>query len=305
MARRSPERCVRHTPRSCCETLGYEPEIQTSERGFERQLDLALLALHCTTCRPTARSLSDTNRSVAHPNDQAALTVDGRYSLSSAPRFKSSVLRYETFARVEHAAARQTSICSPAASRGRAPTPVGSPRRRRVKETSDIGPRGRDPALAPRRGPRPAYAQEAIADRKPAFEAAFAKRVVAVLDQDPGGIGGGTQRPVHGFRRRHAAFRQSRPAASSPSATSSRLVTTRSACAPAAGPCRRGVRRRALSSVRRRRPRCLPARPPRRSSARRRRAARGGQQEDLRVRLAMPQVAAADVSGEDVKQAVA
>ena len=105
----------------------------------------------------------------------------------------------------------------------------------RVEQPGDIGARRNDPSRSPRHRSRTPDAEKTVADRKSRLEAALAQRIVAVDMENPSGIRGRLQRVFHRPWPFHVVRRQSRPSASASIATSSRLVTTRSAPAARSG----------------------------------------------------------------------
>ena len=219
------------------------------------------------SCSPIARSLSDTRRNVRRRMPTSGV-LDRRHSLSNTPRLMSSVMRCDAHRQGGAPEARQAARCGPAASRRQGPAPVWPARRPTCRTARRHRCAAERPSALPGRRSSAPDAQEAVADRKARLKAALAQRIVAIRVEDPGGIGGRLQRVFHRRWLVHVARRHSRPSTSSSTATSSRLVTTRSA--PAA-------RKRAASPSRATPsavmppagpPRCRRARPRPRSSGR-------------------------------------
>src|SRR5580658_2260647 len=170
----------------------------------------------------------------------------------------------------------------------------------RVEQPGDIGVRRYDPTRSTRNGPCAPYSQEAVADREARLKAAFAKRIVARRFKDPSRIYGRLEYVIHRFW-----LFSCRPPAEPPvnqrvdgaliQACHHQIRT----CGPqfgsivkpgdterrhAAGASRLDAGGRVLDYE---------------AVWRRYVQFRGGEQENFRVWLALPQIAAADIGGED------
>ena len=211
------------------EPVDDEPEFRPLERRLESDIEFAVFDIQLDQLQP--------DRAVTERYETGGMDLEaqvGRLEMAtfteqrSPPHVECHAMRRHIARMMQQGTAGQQDA-HPQPVRGRDKASCGAVRTGRVEQPSHVGSGRNHPTPAPGRRSRAPYTQETVADRETRFNAGFAQRIIAIHQEDPIRISGRREHVFHRFRYDHARRRHIRPPASSSTATSSRLVTTRSA----------------------------------------------------------------------------
>ena len=211
------------------EPIDYQPEFRPLERRFESDIDFAVFDLQPDQLQADRAVAERYETGGAHVEAQVGRLKMTPFTEQRAPPHVECHAMRRYIARMMQQGTAGQQDADPQPVRGRDKTSCGVVRTGRVEQPSHVGSGWHHPTRAPGRRSGAPYAQETVADRETRFNAGFAQRIIAIHQEDPIGISGRREHVFHHFRSGHAGRRHIRPPASSSTATSSRLVTTRSA----------------------------------------------------------------------------
>ena len=193
------------------EPRAYEPEIETLESCFERDIRLSFINLQPHYLQPN-RTLAqghEPERTQAHTHDAGLAMAPIRHHQSTLHIERHPMRRHVEGIVHQWLAWDGNADLKPA--RGGDEHRYGQFGWRRVEDARHISSRRNDPSGAAGHCTSAAHTEEAVADGEARFGAAFAKRVVALSAKDPSGVPGCFQHVDVPIRLRHDDLRQSRP----------------------------------------------------------------------------------------------